>query len=255
MAMQFVNLQRFDFGALRDFSRPREAANDDIELSQPIETVAQPAPPPPPTFTVEQLERERQSAHQQGYEKGIIDGMEKARKADADREAALITLMQQWNQLITTFKTDYMTLIGEKKQEVTKLSYEIARTVAQKALKDDSTALVQSLVIDCLPYLISEPILTLTIHPENAEKIKEWFGKIAVDYQYDGMLRIVEDTGMNATDGRLAWTNGDAETKQENIWQNIRQRLHVDNNDSALAATPEIAQDTPQPTSPEHPTE
>lgn len=225
--MQFVNLQRFDFGSLRDFSMPKDIANDILpEPVKPVEA-APPPPPPPPTYTVEQLENERQGAYENGYSKGLQDGIAKARRADTDRETALLATIKQCNEEIAGFKAQYEALIQQKAPEVMRLSYEIARTVIQQALSENQAMLVEALVKDCLPYLMREPMVTLTVNPETAPLVQEWFAKLAEQKQYDGMLRIVEDKKYEPTDGKLAWASGDAETRQELIWQRIRQRLHL----------------------------
>lgn len=226
--MQFVNLQRFDFGALRDFSLPKDLANEDLpEPSKPVEVVAPPPPPPPPTYTVEQLENERQGAYENGYSKGVQDGIAKARRADTDRETALLATIKQCNEEIAQFKAEHQMLLQQKEPEIMRLSYEIARAVVQQALSENQAMLVEALVKDCLPYLMREPMVTLTVNPETAPLVQEWFGKFAEQKQYDGMLRIVEDKKCEPTDGKLAWASGDAETRQELIWQRIRQRLHL----------------------------
>lgn len=223
-----VRIQPFNFYALRDFSEPEDAHLKRQEALKVVEETLPPPPPPPPpppTFSEADLERAKQQAFADGQAKGELDGMEKARSEDAERDSLLLSQLRSMSAQLESMRADHNRIIENHRAEAVQLGIHIAGLIAGRALKLEPTAVAESLVDACLEHLIEEPRMVLQAHPIIVDAIRQKTSKIAQDLRFEGTLNVEASPALSLTECRLSWANGEASLSPEAIWQDVLNRL------------------------------
>lgn len=227
---QPLRIQPFNFYSLRDFSLPANAQHIQpafMPIQEAIvpEPELPPPPPPPPTFSEAEVERIREIARAEGHAQGIQEGIEKARHEDANRDALLISQLQQFCAQLVKLREEHATTLHTRKAEAVQLATSVAGMIATRALQQDPSAIAEDLIQSCLPLLMDEPKLTLTAHPAITEALKYKLAPLLQASQYEGLVNIEPSAAFNMTECKLAWTQGEATRSQENVWQTILERI------------------------------
>ncbi len=224
--MQLANtgVKRFDFFTLRDFASSDET--EEVATPEPvIEEEAPPPPPPPPTFSEEELEAACAKAREEGYARGVEDGTLKAQKADGERETQLMSIVKTCCEQVTQFRNEYEAHVAAQEEALTRLAVAVARHVAGDALQSSPEVPISHMVAECLPMLLEEPRIVITVHPSIITLMKDKLEQIGKQAGYDGTLLLEADESMNVTDCHIQWQGGSAHTSYEDTWKNIEEKL------------------------------
>ncbi len=223
-AIQTTELKRFDFFSLRDFSAaPEEKVA--MPVVPEIKEEAPPPPPPPPTFSEKDLELAKATARNEAYQLGLEEGTQRVAKADADREAQLISIMKQACERISQFHATYNQHVVEQQEVLTRLAIAVAKHVAGAAMKQSPEVPVSQMVAECLPLLLGEPRIVITIHPAIITLMKQRLEEVGRQAGYDGTLLLEADDTLSPTDCHIQWQGGSAHTSYAEIWRNIEEKL------------------------------
>jgi flagellar assembly protein FliH len=228
--VQPLRIQPFDFYNLRDFSLPEDAQRVKPAFTSLTPTVieepaAPPPPPPPPTFSEAELHSAKEQAHMDGHAQGIIEGMEKARSLDAERDSIIAAQLRQISQQLESLRQEHQDLLHARRAEAVQLGITIAGMLAARALQQYPTTVAQELVDSCLPLLINEPKLTLTTHPAITEAMRQKVAEAIEEHQWQGTFTVEAGAALSYTECKLAWSQGEAVKSQEEVWQEILGRL------------------------------
>ena len=229
--VQPLKIQPFNFYSLRDFSQPADAQHSQPIFKSLTPTIkeeapeAPPPPPPPPTFSEAELAHAREQGRMDGHAQGLQEGMEKARSADAERDTVLSSQLRNISVQLETLREEHRSLLEARRAEAVRLGMTIAGMVATRALQQYPTSIAEDLVNTCLPLLIDEPKLTLTTHPAITEAMRQKTTALAHECQFEGTLVIEPSASLSLTECRLSWAQGEATRSQEDVWQEILQRL------------------------------
>ncbi len=209
---QPLPLERFDFFSLQDFATPfvaeTVAAIDDI-----AEDVAEQAeaPPPPPSISEAEVEAAKQAA----YEEGLAAGREEAEKEFQMEGLEATKKLAQSTELITEKMQDAQDVmnqhIAEQQDNLLGCAKLIAQKLALSALEKNAEHVLQDMVQHCLPHIIREPKLVITVAPEMAERLVFILDDASEKTGFKGEYAIHHDDSLQAGDIRLEWHNGSAE--------------------------------------------
>lgn len=221
-----TEVKRFDFLSLRDFSTP---PGDDADLASAeeeiVEEEALPPPPPPPVFSEKELEHAKAQALEEGYKKGLEEGSLRTKKADAEREAQLFNMLKLACEKITAFRDEYERHVTEQQEALTRLATAVARHVAGDAMKSSPEIPVSRMIGECLPMLLGEPRVVITLHPSIIPLMKEKLEDVGKQAGYEGTLILDPDEKLNPSDCHIQWQGGSAYSSTEEMWQTIEQKL------------------------------
>ena len=214
-----IRLQRFDFGALRDFRGPLVAA------ILPDEIIVVPEPPPPPTFSEDELNVARLKSHTQGYAEGFEAGLARAHEqADAKREAAEATMMQL-GTLLQTLHHGYQQVLQDEAAAMSQLVLAIAKKVAGEALDANIAETITAHVARCLPVILAKPRLSIELHPDAFEQTIGPIESLLQASGYEGEIQFRANPQMHPHDGVFDWGAGQANRDTALLWQEIETLL------------------------------
>ncbi len=219
-----IEVKRFDFFSLRDFAAGKNEQDDTIEIPHIIEE-APPPPPPPPTFSEAQMEYAKTQAREEGIQHGIEEGIQRAKKADAERESHLTGIMKQACEKMTAFRADYAQHVETHQESLTRLALAVAWQVAGSALKQAPQTAVANMVAECLPLLLAEPRVVITVHPSIITLMKDKLEEVGRQSGYDGTLILEPDETLHPADCHIQWRGGSAHSSLEETWRTIEEKL------------------------------
>lgn len=237
---QDISIARFDFGALHDFSRPftpRESIREP-EIVAPVE----PPPPPPPTYSQQQMEQAMADAREQGRQQGLIEGREQADQEAAQRQQAIQQSLSAIALQMQMAQGTFFSYLKDRQRDMTQLSVAVAKQVCATALKYYPAAQFESLVARCLPIILRQPRLIVSVHPEQVEVIEESVRQMRMETGYEGQVEVRAHTALHAHDAKIHWEDGAAEIRGEELWRSVEAVLLDQTAAPATEnVTPEIA--------------
>lgn len=210
-------LQRFDFGNLRDFRDPIQLRTEVVE--EIVE--APPPPPPPPSFNEDQLQQARLDAKKLGYNEGFLAGMAQAQtefdSKNQQAQDALIGIGAQVTQLAET----YNDVIMRESFEVSELALVIARKVAAEALDARSVDVIAALVARCLPVIYNRPKLVIELHPDVLPQAEPKLKEYLTAQGFEGYVQFRDNPALSVSDVRVDWATGLAERSTDALWKQV----------------------------------
>lgn len=209
-------IQRFDFGALRDFRGPIVLQT----LREQTEEAA-PPPPPPPTYTEADLEAARLSARKQGYADGFIVGeRETKQKFDALTEQAN-AIIESLGASLTSLQHQYESVIKTESLQLAQFVTMIARKVAGNAMNERGELEIITMVERCLPVIFSKPRLSIELNPSILERVVERVEGKLREAGYEGEVQFKTNQAYGIGDVTLDWVTGSAKRSAAELWQEI----------------------------------
>lgn len=215
-----IRLQRFEFGTLRDFRGPlvhtpvEEEVVDDIYV-----------PPPPPVFSEEDVANASAAAKKLGYAEGYDAGLKHAaEQADAKRVTAERTIAQLGNTL-EDLHYRYQELLDSEAKQLSQLVLMIAHKVTGVALDAHGAEAVATLVLRCLPVILSKPQLIVELHPDAFESTMDHIESLLHASGFEGQVQFRTNTALGPYDAVLDWNTGQATRNTAELWQEIEALL------------------------------
>lgn len=214
-------LQRYDFGTLRDFRGPIQISTKVLEEI----AVEAPPPPPPPTFSEDQLQMARIDAKKLGYNEGFMAGMAQA-ETERDThthnaQTALAAMVDQVDQVLST----YHNVLKQQSLQLSELALVVAKKVAGEALKKNSVDVIAALVVSSLPMLLPRPRVTIELHPDTLAAGEMFLMTYMAQKDYDGALMFRANPALGTADARIDWGTGLIERSSEALWNDVEQLL------------------------------
>jgi flagellar assembly protein FliH len=221
MQKEMIEIKRFDFFALRDFAEPIQP-----RLSAP-ESMSAPAlpepeaPPPPPTFSEAEMEQAKQSAYKKGLEEGKATALTAAQQEEMQNQARLERQMQVLDVRLQEAQTVVAAHMQEQQETLAKLAFSVARKIAAESLQQNAFPVLQATIARCLPHILHEPAIKITINPQDANEFWSNIQAMIAASGYAGDVQMEEDASLQRADIRLEWRFGEAERAIEEIMAEI----------------------------------
>ena len=232
-------IERLDFFALRDFSLPLQEEEEFIE-ADPVAQAVPAAPPPPPTYSQSELDKEKALSFGDGLQKGIAEGRSGAENEQSQVNLQVQQLMNRLAADLTVAKQEFLELYQSKYHELIGLALAVAGKVAGTALKENSDQVISSLIEQTLPMLLRQPKVTIAVHPDIKSVMEAHVLKISMESGYEGAAAVNANPALAISDCRLEWQDGAVERNSENIWKEILQVIEgrVEENHRKTAPAP-----------------
>ncbi|MFC3227759.1 hypothetical protein ACFOGJ_10985 [Marinibaculum pumilum] len=170
----------------------------------------------------DETERRRQAemaeVREQGYAAGHEAGLAEAR---AEINAAIAEALDRIGAGLAE--------LGPSEQAtghmLTRQSIGIARAVggqlAARLMESQPEAEVEALVADCIGQLRDEPQVVVSLAPEIAEAVQDRLQELATARGFAGKLIVKPEPGLQPTDARLVWSEGEAMRSESEVMQEI----------------------------------
>jgi flagellar assembly protein FliH len=220
-------IKRFDFFNLRDFTNPTDAMLPAIEHKE--ELAAPPPPPPPPTFSEEQLERTKTESYAAGLAEGMRQAEEQQNKAQRETEQQHLHMMQSLASHLSQADEHFAKHIQNQEQQLLALASGIAVKLVGHALMEGYEGVLERMLRDTLPSLLSMPTLTIMVHDSAQESIQSMMRRLSEEYGYTGNYQINPAASMRAGDIRIEWAHGAAERSLEHMIESVASVLPLPN--------------------------
>jgi flagellar biosynthesis/type III secretory pathway protein FliH len=211
-----TRLQRYDFGALRDFRGPivlRTLAQNQIE-----DVVAV---PPEPVFTSAEMDAARLSAKKQGFSEGYQAGTDDAQKKHDHMAEQVNETILALQQHLEKAEQNHQQVMTEQSAVLQKLVLAIARKVAGHALSTRGEEEALTMVERCIPAVFSKPRLTITLHPDMLERCRPRLEEKLMASSYRGTVEYLKNTALGFSDITLDWGSGEASRREADLWNEI----------------------------------
>ena len=210
-------LQRYDFGALRDFRGPIQHA-----VAQAAEeTVVAPPPPPAPTYSEEQMQMARIDAKKLGFNEGVLAGLAQAEAEAEANTAASDQAMLAISEQVITLSNSYTQVLKQQSLDVSELALMIAKKVAAEALNQHSVDVIAALVVRCLPVIYGRPRIMVELNPDTLPHAEARLKEYLVNHGYEGDIQFRANPALASSDASVDWGSGFAERSAATLWHDI----------------------------------
>jgi flagellar assembly protein FliH len=206
---QPLQIQRFDFFALQDFLAPTSLAEEADTFE--AEEHAPAPPPPPPTFSEMEMERAKRAAFDEGVAEGIQRARDDLERMRIEAEQRLAEQMRLVGERLATAAQIFNEQRETQTQELHALAYGIARKVAAESLSANAAPVLEAMVRQCLPHLLSHPAVLIRVHPDSHAELEACFNRLGKEAGYEGLLTLRGDDALQSGDIRVEWQFGSAE--------------------------------------------
>ncbi|MBI1207814.1 MAG: hypothetical protein GC191_11055 [Azospirillum sp.] len=171
-----------------------------------------PPPPPPPTFSEAQLTAAEKKARAAGEAAGRAEG-HRAGRAEAEAEIAALT-----GQALGRLADGIAALIAaraetnaERTVQPLQIAMKVIETVLPDLIRRHGSNEIQAAIMSCLHDLIDEPRLSIRVHDDLVEPMRERLERLAEARGFAGRLVVLNDPALGPADCRVEWANGGAE--------------------------------------------
>ncbi len=220
MLFEPLQFKEFDSaGSSNKEARPKPFAAKKLKNDEP------PPPPPPPTFSEEELAAAKRDAYQQGFLEGVQDGIRQTQSEQADIEKLLMERLESFASSINPIFERYKAHCQQLKNDMPPLALAIAKKVAGEAIASDHLAIITSASEQCVQAMISEPLVTITIHENLANVMTQKLQKLGAKVPATAHIEVVASENIPHGDYVIEWKNGSIERSTEKIWQNMEKAI------------------------------
>lgn len=230
---------REDQGTARKFLFDRSF--DDATPSSKIEH-KQPAKPI--HYTAEQLEAEKRTAYENGFNAGQS-------KAEENQQAQLNALMAKIDKQLSSL----IASSGEFQQQEIKHAREVAVTIARKImpshLNRHGLEEIESVISQVLSERTREPRLVVRVGESCFDELSSRITQLSEQNAYAGKVIVLAEDGLGPSDCRVEWADGGIERDTAALWQTIENIMGVRDQGSGIGNNdPTISSPLPEPRPP-----
>jgi len=209
-------IHRFDFNALRDFRGPIVVNTALAEQAEAIHVE-----PPPPVFTLADIDAARIAGKREGYSEGFIAGeLEAKNRSDSKTELAN-EVIHSIAEVVRAAHSDYRHILSNEAVHVNALTLTIAKKIAGEALDARGEATICAIVERCLPVIFSKPRLTVELHPDIFERTVDRIETQIRTHGFEGEIQFRGNETIGLSDVMLNWGSGEVSRSTAELWQDL----------------------------------
>ena len=208
-----VKLQKFLFDT--DFDAPRINAAEMSYVEDEIDVAEiPPVEPPPPTFSEEELALAREQAFVAGRQAGLQEAERAAQQmigmalaGCAHHLQALAAAQAAANEALT--------------RDAVAIALAVIRKLHPEFCRLYGVAEIAAAVEGSLAHLDRAARITMKVHPDLVESVRERCDALAAQISFEGKLIVTGDPQLPPGDCRLEWGDGGAERDGNRTWTEI----------------------------------
>ncbi len=226
-----AKLQKYLFD--HDFGAPPPRAVPDVMIEDDFEDMpAEPEvelPPPPPTFSEEELALARQQAMEAGRQSGL-------QEAEAATERLVATAVETIALHLQTLAAVQEAANENRMREAVAVAIAVVRKLQPEMSRDHALDEISGVIQECLTHIEKDVRVTIRVSPVHMDSIRHYANQAAEATGFEGKLVYTADPRVAAGDCRVEWGDGGAERDQERLWTEIDAVIA-----RALSGTPSTA--------------
>lgn len=179
------------------------------------EEVQELAPPPAPTFSLEELEVAKNLAREEGISKGYADAKTAFETQQQEQNTKIAELTNKLAEEITVIKAQIEQRQNLFNQDFAQISVSLAKAICSNLDEKLYLEQAESLIKQALSGVEEGQKIKITLNPKNAAELNDKFTGIT--------LNASEDIALG--DFRVEWQNGYLEHDSAKIWAEMEQIL------------------------------
>jgi flagellar biosynthesis/type III secretory pathway protein FliH len=179
-----------------------------------------------PSISEEELEAIRKAAHDEGFRAGQAAAMQQLNQDQVEREKANTSAMQCLASQLKSLSDNYQSITNNVGKDINMITKLIANKLCGKAMKNDPTSVIQTLVDECLPILYEAPFIHVHVHSSMQTATEELMNRLASEQHFAGEITIKPSETLGIHDCKIEWPNGSATRNTEEIWKQVTNILN-----------------------------
>lgn len=189
-----------------------QLAGGPLEADEPLPDLIE--EPPPPTFSEEELVLARDQAFEAGRQAGL-------QEAEATTERRVATALEAMAAQMAAITATQNQANDALLQDCIAVAATICRKILPEWCRQHGTEEIEAVVHQCLTQIDKDTRVTVRLHPDEVEPIREHAGRFVDNTSFDGKLIFTADPRINAGDCRIDWGDGGAERDQTRLTEEI----------------------------------
>jgi len=180
---------------IHNFDEPDPAPEDDIIIEEP------PAEPPAPTFSEEELEAAKASAHAQGVQEGIAQERQ-------SREEKVQNLLSQITENFSSLFAAERYREKEYEEEAVQLAAALLAQLSPVFIEKQGKENLIFILKKTLHQFEDKGEIAISVHPDSTQEIDALFAQSWGDNGSYPRYKIMADNTLETGDCRMEWVNG-----------------------------------------------
>ena len=182
-----------------------------------IPKVEEDLPPPPPTFSEQDLQAAKEEAYRRGFNDGERKGKAWADSEIAKTEQAALELTPKIIEHVAELFERYNQFTTEQKEASIQLSLAIAKKMTAGLPDEYFFEQVAQHTIECTEKMLGEPQIHIYVHPTLSDKMEQRLAKHFAGSHEPGDVIIHAEETLQQLDCRIEWTSGGMEYKHGTV--------------------------------------
>lgn len=202
----------FDF----NFDAPDGGASVLSRDDDALDAAAEPVPeiPPPPTYSEEELTLARDQAFDAGRQAGV-------QEAEATTERRVALALEALAARLAAIVAEQAAANDALLKDCIALTAAVTRKLLPEWSRRQGTSEIEAVVHQCLTQIDKDTRVTVRLHPDEMETVREQARQIADNTSFDGKLVFTADPRVGPGDCRVDWGDGGAERDQARLTAEI----------------------------------
>lgn len=188
-----------------------------------------------PTFSQEDMEKERQTAYQNGFAAG-------AQEAKAAQDANMEILLKNIDCQVAQVSSESTDFWGHQLSQLQRIALMITKKILPAYTEKNGLDEIEAVVTKVMTEMSQEPRLVFRVPESQFDDAKKQIDTIAAQAAYAGTLVILGDKELGISECRIEWADGGIERDLKKLWSDI---------DTVMAEVQSLDEDdTPHQTEP-----
>lgn len=162
----------------------------------------------------EELARMREEGYAEGHEAGLA-------AARAELNAAIAATLDRLAQRLDALGPSEEATAHMLARQSIEIARAVGRQLAGRLVDMQPEVEVEALVGECIGALRDEAQIVVTLSPPLAEALEGRLQELAAGHGFAGKLLVQQDPAMEATDARLAWSEGSASRSRQAVLEEV----------------------------------
>lgn len=207
------------------------------EAPAPVEPKTEPPPapvlPPEPQIVVKGFSQEElDSAKQQAFAQGKLEGQAEGHKAAWDEAMASIEKQTADGLELILEQLRALTPIAVETAEksysaAVELAMAVCRKVVPTLCQEHAADEIRLLFEKNFHFLKEEPKITVKLNPSMADAVKPYIAKIVKQESFAGKVAVVRDESLPAGDCKIEWAHGGVERTAQDVLNQTEELLKL----------------------------
>lgn len=178
-------------------------------------------PPPPRSYSEEELKAAEREAYKKGFLEGTAEGKKQAESEQTMTNQAIEQQLGAFMQSVAVIFEDYRKTALKMNEETPKLALTMAKKIAGKALEQNAASVIEEMAVSACETLTAEPKIAITVHESLGDTLERRLQEIAAKLPAATQIVIQRDGNMPKSDCHIEWQHGSMERNTDRLSQQV----------------------------------